>query len=359
MRAPAQTTGTLALGVSTVRYDGFLPSGAVTVTPAVRWERPTAGVSAQGTYLLFESGHESQQGGVTGWLFTAAPSQRWRGELSLSTGASRYLDFASFWHFVGAARLHLLGQRRGAWIGGTAGTTSYGAAPRRVTIAGAGAWWRLPDLTVHVAANRSRVGDTIYTDFQASTHAERSGIALDATLGARVWSWGAGSGAYGEASAAIALSERAALVLGGGRYPSDPVRGSLAARYLTAGVSLRLSAPRRFGFRPPASPRGASADGPPADPGVRLDVQVQWGEPVRLVVHAPDATRVELAGDFTDWEPVLLTSAGPGIWETSLQITSGMHRVNVRIDGGAWLAPTGVTRATDDFGGEVGTFAVP
>src|SRR5213080_4774826 len=48
--AAAQITGTVDIGVSTVRYDGFLPSGAAAVTPALRWDRPAGTVTASGTY---------------------------------------------------------------------------------------------------------------------------------------------------------------------------------------------------------------------------------------------------------------------------------------------------------------------
>jgi hypothetical protein len=359
VRAPAQTTGTVDVGFSTVHYDGFLPSGAVAVTPAVRWERSTAGVGAGGTYLRFESGHRSLQGAVTGWLFTARAPRRWRGELAVATGASRYVTFASFWHAVAAGRLHWLGEERGAWIGGTAGTTSYGAAPRPVTALGAGAWWRLPELSVQLSSNHFRVGDTTYTDLQSSVHAEAGRVVLDATLSTRVWSRGGGRGAYGEASATIPLGERTALVLGGGRYPTDAVRGSLAGRYLTAALGIRLRGPHRIVLRHAAVASGGHGDGSSSMPGARLEVQAERSGPVRLVVHAPAATRVELAGDFTDWEPVLLTNAGAGTWEATLAIAGGVHRVNVRINGGRWIAPAGVTRSTDEFGGEVGTFAVP
>ena len=45
--------------------------------------------------------------------------------------------------------------------------------------------------------------------------------------------------------------------------------------------------------------------------------------PVRLVVHAPDAKRVEVTGDFTDWQSLALRPAGGGLWEVVLPITSG------------------------------------
>src|SRR5207249_11246912 len=90
-----------------------------------------------------------------------------------------------------------------------------------------------------------------------------------------------------------------------------------------------------------------------------LQVLAVRGGPVRIVVHVADATRVELAGDFTDWEPLALTSTGPGEWEAVIPIVSGVHRINVRIDGTAWIVPAGTTRAPDDYGSGVGIFVVP
>src|SRR5213596_3293057 len=115
--AVAQMTGTVDLGVSAV-------------TPVLRWDRPAGTLTASGTYLRFESGHRSLQGLLAGSFLTPPAAHAWRGEFAASAGASRYLDFASFWHVVAEARLHRLGAERGLWVGGTAGTTSYGTAPR-------------------------------------------------------------------------------------------------------------------------------------------------------------------------------------------------------------------------------------
>jgi len=80
---------------------------------------------------------------------------------------------------------------------------------------------------------------------------------------------------------------------------------------------------------------------------------------VRLLVHVADATQVEVVGDFTDWQPLALRPAGGGLWEVVLPLTSGVHRIDIRIDGAAWIVPAGTTRAPDDYGGEVGIFVVP
>ena len=359
----AQTTGTIDVGVSSVRYDGFLASGAASVSPSLRWERPTGTLTARGTYLRFESGHRSLQGLVAGSFLIRPGAQHWRGELSGSLGASRYLNFASFWHATADARLHILGADGGAWIGATAGGTSYGRAARPVTGAGIGAWARRSQVTLAASATRSFVGDTAYSDFVSTAQTRRGTLALDASLGVRLASLGGGHGVFGEASATLALGERTILFVAGGRYPTDPVSGSVAGRYVSGGVRLRLASPARIASRT-ALPSGSRQRTPDdADPvaGVRLDLLPQPDGAVRIVLYVADsaAAGVELAGDFTDWQPYELHRTGDGTWEAVLPIPSGLHRLNVRIDRGAWIVPAGLTRAADDFGEEVGIVAVP
>ena len=360
--AAAQTTGTVDVGVSTVRYDGFLPSGAGSVTPALTWKRPGAALTARGSYLRFESGRRSLQGLIAASLFTSPNllPPRWRGELSLSVGGSSYAHFASFWHATGEARLHFVAGGRGAWIGGTGGRTSYGSVPRPVAVAGVGVWARRSWVTVAASVTRSIVGDTAYSDVGSTIHASRGRFELDASLAARVASRGAGHGVYGEASTTLTLGERNALFVSGGRYPTDPVSGGVAGRYASAGLRLRTALPRPRAIRDPQPLSRSPANG---DGGAgftaRLEVQPVPDGTVRVVVHAPAAATVELAGDFTDWRPVALRRAGEDMWESVLRIPSGVHRVNVRIDGGRWTAPAGTARAEDEFGGEVGIVAVP
>ena len=358
----AQTTGTVDLGVSTVRYDGFLPSAAASLTPTLTWGRPGAAVTARGTYLRFESGRRSLQGLIAASLFTP-PSllpHRWRGELSISAGGSSYADFASFWHATGEVRLHFVAGGRGAWIGVTGGRTSYGSAPRPVAVAGFGVWTRRAPVTLAASATRSMVGDTAYSDLASTIRASRGRFELDASLAARVSSRGAGHGVHGEASTTLTLGERLALFVSGGRYPTDPVSGSVAGRYASVGLRLRTALPRARPIRDgrPFVRSPANGDGG-AGIGARLYVQPAPDGAVRVVVHVAAATTVEVAGDFTDWQPVTLHRTGEDTWESVLHIPSGVHRVNVRIDGGMWIAPAGTARAEDEFGGDVGIVAVP
>jgi hypothetical protein len=41
-----------------------------------------------------------------------------------------------------------------------------------------------------------------------------------------------------------------------------------------------------------------------------------------------------------------------------MALTPGVHRLNVRIDGGAWLVPVGARPEESDFGDKVGVIVV-
>ena len=361
----AQTTATMDVGVSTVRYDGFLASGAASLTPGATWTRPGATLIARGSYLRFESGHRSLQGLIAASLFTppALLPDGLRGEVTVSGGGSSYADFASFWHATGEARLHFVAPGRGAWMGATAGRTSYGSAARPVAVAGIGGWARRGWLMLTASASRSFIGDTAYTDVESTAEVGAGAWGLHGSVGARISSRGGGHGVYGAGEATRALSHGIAVFVSGGRYPTDPVSGSVAGRYLTVGVRIRNPTPRRpppltwdpvQGGRAPAAADGEATLAP------QIEIRPAGGRGVRLLVRAPGASSVELAADFTDWHPVMLERVmEEGAWQLLLPIASGLHRLNVRIDGGKWIAPAGTTRSDDEFGSEVGIVAVP
>jgi hypothetical protein len=76
-------------------------------------------------------------------------------------------------------------------------------------------------------------------------------------------------------------------------------------------------------------------------------------------VHLPDAMKVELASDFTGWKPFdMQRDAGDG-WSAELLAPPGVHRISLRVDGGPWIAPPGLTAEDDGFGGSAAVFTVP
>ncbi len=329
----AQVTANVEAGVSDVEYDGFLPSAAASVSPAVRWEHPRGRgfVSARGTYLRFESGRRSLDGAANVSWF-APLARHWRGELGGTAGASDYANIASFSHAQADARLHVMDGDRGGWIAATIGRSSFGGGPRPVTVVAMGAWLLRADRTVFVSLDRSFIGDTVYSDLRSSARWRGARIVLEGIVGARVWSRGGGRGVFGEGSATLTLGRQAALVLSAGRYPTDAVSGSIAGRYVTAAVRLGTISVRR--------PAAAT---------------------LSIITRPSESHSSTSSGDFTDWRPVPL-SRNPGnadAWVATVRIPRGMHRINVRRDGGPWIAPGGTTRSADDYGGEVGVFIIP
>src|SRR5262245_12895203 len=97
--AGAQMSVTLDVGASRVEYDGFLPSAAASISPAVRITSPSSSFTARGTWLGFESGNSSVQGLLAGSVFSRAYGS-WRGELAGTAGASSYEGLASFAHVL-------------------------------------------------------------------------------------------------------------------------------------------------------------------------------------------------------------------------------------------------------------------
>lgn len=356
-RLAAQVRAAVDLGVSNVHYDGFLPSTAAAVSPSFRWAAPRTLLLANGSYLRFSSGHRSLQANMAGSLFSA-PLGRWTAELSALAGASQYQEFTGFSHALVTARLHLDGARVGGWIGGTSGTTSFVAAQRPVGGLSSGAWARAFSATWLVNATYTRVGDSAYTDVEGATHAVRGRFTVDGSLGARVWSRGGGHGVYGEASGSYTMGPWIALVLAGGRYPTDPTRGSVAGRYFT--LSLRLTAlpGRSRAALPSFTPREVHHSSPPdLDPPAASAEQREDGG---FVIHAAGAHTVEIEGDFTDWQPLPLTEREQSTWTLPAPLAPGTYRFSVRIDGGEWFVPAGVTKVPDEFApGMVGLLTVP
>jgi hypothetical protein len=81
-------------------------------------------------------------------------------------------------------------------------------------------------------------------------------------------------------------------------------------------------------------------------------------EPATIVVRHPTALRVEVAGDFSNWEPIRLFTVLPGVFEAAVKLAAGSHQINVRFDGGAWEVPPGFGSTPDGFGGKTGLLVV-
>jgi len=102
--------------------------------------------------------------------------------------------------------------------------------------------------------------------------------------------------------------------------------------------------------------RSASLDAPlVARAGaVRWQARRLEGQSWTLEVRAPGARLVEVTGDFTQWEPLRLDHSGGDRWQTTVMLEPGVHQVNLRVDGGAWMPPPGAPTTADGYGGTTG-----
>ena len=355
----AQTVATLEIGPRVVEYDGFLVSGAATATPSLRYDTPNLSLGTQGTLVVFESGREILQWtAAAAWL--TAPSGPWRAEFSGSLGLSKYQGAAGFGHVLGRTRLHFQDDRNGGWVSVATGQ-SFGAFDTTPFEFGLGLWTVQERLGLSASITGSSVEGSSYVDMLGAARWSTGPLQFDAQAGLRPPMNGGAGEVYGQIQALVRLNERVTATVSGGTYPSDPLRGVLGAQYLAAGLRLQL-----FGSPAPAAPiivraleRAATAvveseHGTQA----RLDI-APGGDMITLRVDAPGAATVDLMGDFTDWEPVALTRVSPGIWEITISIPPGVHRLNLRIDNGAWLVPAGTRLEETEFGGAVGVVLIP
>jgi len=73
----------------------------------------------------------------------------------------------------------------------------------------------------------------------------------------------------------------------------------------------------------------------------------------RFVLYRPDASLVEIAGSFSEWERIPLGRIGKsGYWEITLALPIGEHRFSYIIEGRERIPdPTVLLKEGDDFGG--------
>ena len=355
----AQTEGTLSLGASVVKYEGFLTSKAAVFAPTLRFDSPRLSFSSQGSWTVFESGRGVIQGNAAAaWL--AGSRGSWRLELSGAAGASEYAGAHAAGLLLAGARLHVFATTSGGWIGANVGQSFGGPAGTPVEAVVAG-WSVRNRLALVGSATATWQGQIRHLDLVAAMRWTGPGMELEARAGARPWAQdpeGAVSEAYGEITAVMPLSRWFAVSLGGGKYPTDPVRQILGATYLNAGVRLRaFGRPARSVPVHTTSVLGGRRV-PTEESGPPLELEGS-GERRTLRVRAPEATSVELMGDFTDWIPVQLAQVAPGVWEVTLAVPAGVHRVNLRLNSGPWSAPRGARLERTEFGGVVGIVVVP
>jgi len=354
----AQTVGSLDAGLTRVGYSGVPGITAYSISPALQLFRPNASLLASGVFSDFSGGGWSVQGSASGSIFVPSGS-RFQAELGAAVAGSAPDSGSGTAELLGLARLHLADARHGLWAGGSLGRTWDGVSWRTAAALEAAGWARLGNATVVASTSPSWIGDSLrFLDNEATVRWVRGPVELGAYGGFRTWfePGDATATAWGGATAAYWLSNNLAIVAAGGSYPADFGQGLPAGSY----VALTIRVATR---RPPTPSKVESREyrllQPLARPVVP-DFQVTTVSGTnRLVrIRAPKASSVEIMGDFNDWRPLPLSKDSGGDWTVVVPMSKGTHRMNLRVDGGDWGVPPGVTALNDDFGGVVGVLVV-
>lgn len=367
-RTAAQTTSELRLeaGFARVRQSG--PDGTAETDAAVLggfWRRPVDNwlVLATANLTYGRDSLAAAQG-------VAAVSVPWRVDDRLRTeggigGAQFSLRNAGTGgNANGFLRQHLLADRGGGWLGVAFGRTSRASRSAFTSLSDVGAWARLGFVYASGAFTRQESSDFLLltaSGAPSDPSAERFVIddvefVLEARGGPNsvALSWVTRRGIEGTSTRQVAVSgsgivqlnDRFSVAATMGRQLADPLRGLPQADLMTA--ALRVS----FGPKPlPVMQRSAIA---------RAMVEPRPGGGGDLVVQvfAADTMQIEVAGDFSDWQPLTLHREG-GFLVARVRLAPGKYRVAVRVNRGEWRAPRNLARVRDDFGGESGLVVIP
>jgi hypothetical protein len=360
-RASAQrVTSALDLSGTNVWYADSLRSGGASVSPSLRvdWTRATLNASADIARLAGQG--LSAQGAIAPSVFTPSFGSL-VGELTGSAGGSTHADGSHTGQALASARAYAMRGRGGLWVGAGGGGTWDGVVWRDVRQAEGGAWFEQAGMMTLASVAPVAVQDTIrYTDVQAAWRYPLGSYELGATAGVRAGSVGTAVGgssrAWGSVSVVAWFARGMAIVASGGSYPVDFTQGYPGGHFVT--VALRV------GMRPPQAAPATAPGGAPENSSSAVGANAKsfdvrtTAKGRELRVYAPAARSIEINADFTSWQPVSLARGDDGWWTVTRAVAVGTYQINLRVDGGPWVAPPGLLTTKDEFGGVVGILTI-
>ena len=322
-----------------------MPVAAPALGDALQSARPTWRVDA-----MFNASHDAALKAPTGGLATSLRLERSSARMAAWLGVSRGGERASrdpeARLRVGAGFAQALGDMRGelSWV-----TSS-------VLFQNDGRWTRTwqevipspnPDSFVIISHSETVSHETFWQTAQASLRWAHGRFSVDGVGGLSLGE-GVSARRWAQARMGIQISRHVGMLAAWGERPAAALafEGNAPPRTML-GVELALWAPRGVTAHPGGAPAATVWRTKSAGPGLLL-----------VRVHARDAHAVEVTGDITDWAPVALQRGAGGWWAVLLRAPVGVHRVQLRVDGGAWLAPPGLPRAADSESGPAGVLLV-
>ena len=356
-RGVAQTSATLDAGVTRVSYADGAGTTGLSVSPAFQLVRPWQSVAVGGSWSRFDGGIWSIQGHAIGSAYLP-PIRGLRPEIELLGSGTHHQDGGGSAEADASFRVHLLRPALGGWVGALAGRAYDGSSWGGRFTGEAGMWARVGPGVVTFTLSASRVGAELdYGEAETAYRVERGSLELVAYGGLRQWLRPeAGGTGWAGATAAFWFGDRVALTLAGGGYPANYGQGLPEGSFGAVGIRVatgRVNRSRRV-FEPLdlLIPPVITPDSP------AFEYRRAGSNQVTFSLRNVLAERVEVMGDFTSWKPVPLSKSPDGAWTVTMPVLPGLHRLNLRTDGGAWLAPPGLTAVTDEFGGPTGVIVV-
>ena len=369
----AQVRGLVDAGSGTMHNGSESPFGIVRIAPSLRVNTSHFFFDLDGNF----AGHTEHGWQSDGHLRSAISRPilgRLQGLLGIQAGSSRTRWGKGAGGWLGEARLEVTEGSTGFALGLGSGHTFASSGTQPLSRIEAGGWSRLGRIDVGFWLKRTGLvapgsmgtddrspADTLvagvgggerrllqdhYTDIEASLGWSHGNLALEAGAGRRIGkafrytSW--------HVQALYQVTDRVAIVASSGQFPVDVVSGLPAGGFTTLSMRLNLrTEPPAPPSRPSSRPRSKDFSTAVAEDGTQL-----------ITVRIPQASTVEMMGDFTDWRPVLLVPGEDDTWRLRMRIAGGVHEVNLRIDGGAWTVPPGLPTVDDGLGGRVGLFSL-
>ncbi len=336
------------LSGSRVQFDTIATLNSASFSPFVEWQTRSVYSTLTGSFTGFEDAEWAAQGRGDISLLVAplgALSPVRMELLGIAAGSHHTAGFRTA-TTRGEFRLHAGGRQVGGWAGVVGATGWVSGGGDVITGAGptAGLWGRYGTTRAALMFTPLRIEGSWFPELNARFSTIAGPVEFVAYGGWRDSAAGSTveASAWGGGTISLWLTPSVALLAGGGSYPSDLLQALPKGRYVSAGLRIATRRP----VVPSIKPLGRPVYEREEDTGL-----------LRFRVRA--ATRVEVVGDWTGWQPVAMRRSRDGSWVLRIDLPPGVYRFNLVIDGDRWIVPEGVPAVDDGFGSQSGLLIVP
>lgn len=338
----------LDLSASRIRYDTLSTLDAPSAVGLMEWQTPSVLGRVSGGLTGFRgSGWSAQgRGDLAGWLAPLESSSAFRLELSGAASGSRHSSGFEALLARMDARAHFAARAAGAYggVGWAAAKSSFDTEAVKAVVPAIGVWGQAGGIRATAQYLHTRVGDIAYPEASAVLVSTRG--PMDVTVFGGLRRSSLDTSAFDDewlgASLTYWFDPRAAVVFGGGRYPSDVLQGLPGGDFFSVG--LRLTGRRN-------RPIPAMAEAP-------LVYSAAAVRDEGITLRVPGAQRVEIAGDWNGWQLVELERVGADRWRVPTRLEPGVYRFNLKVDGERWTVPEGVPEVDGGYGDRVGLLII-